>query len=56
MFISSNSLSTINDTRVGLKNFLSVMKTAEPTKSNIGEYLSAALNEAGVDVEFDILS
>jgi hAT family C-terminal dimerisation region len=32
------------------------MKTAEPTKSEIEEYLSAPLDEASVDAQFDILS
>jgi hAT family C-terminal dimerisation region len=32
------------------------MKTAEPTKSETVEYLSAVLDEASVDAEFDILS
>jgi hypothetical protein len=32
-----------------MKNFLSGMKTAEPTKSEIEEHLSAPLDEAIVD-------
>jgi hAT family C-terminal dimerisation region len=31
------------------------MKIAEPTKSETVEYLSAVLDEANVDAEFDIL-
>jgi hAT family C-terminal dimerisation region len=56
ILISSSSSNTISDTRAGLKNFLSGMKTAEPIKSETVEYLSAVLDEASVDAEFDILS
>jgi hAT family C-terminal dimerisation region len=56
ILISSSSSNTISDTRAGLKNFLNGMKTAEPTKSETVEYLSAVLDEASVDAEFDILS
>jgi hAT family C-terminal dimerisation region len=56
MLISSSSSSTISDTKAGLKKILSGMKTAEPTKSEIEEYLSAPLDEASVDAQFDILS
>ncbi|KAJ1690975.1 hypothetical protein LUZ63_015130 [Rhynchospora breviuscula] len=53
---SSSSSSAITDTRAGLKNFLSGMETAEPTKTELEEYISDALDDTSVDADFDILA
>ncbi|KAJ1686934.1 hypothetical protein LUZ63_018324 [Rhynchospora breviuscula] len=53
---SELSSSDISDTRAGLKNFLSGKRNVEPTKSELDEYLSDALDGTSLDVDFDILA
>ncbi|KAJ1700516.1 hypothetical protein LUZ63_000295 [Rhynchospora breviuscula] len=48
--------SDISDTRAGLKSFLSGKRNAEPTKTELEEYLSDALDGTSLDVDFDILA
>ncbi|KAJ1686377.1 hypothetical protein LUZ63_017767 [Rhynchospora breviuscula] len=50
------SSSDISDTRAGLKSFLSGKRNVEPTKSELDEYLSDALDGTSLDVDFDILA
>ncbi|KAJ4733644.1 Zinc finger BED domain-containing protein DAYSLEEPER [Rhynchospora pubera] len=52
----SSSSSVISDTRAGLQNFLSDKRTTDPTKSELEEYLSDALDGTSLDAEFDILA
>ncbi|KAJ3697616.1 hypothetical protein LUZ61_001321 [Rhynchospora tenuis] len=48
--------SDISDTRAGLKSFLSGKRSVDPTKTELEEYLSDALDGTSLDVDFDILA
>ncbi|KAJ3685855.1 hypothetical protein LUZ61_015019 [Rhynchospora tenuis] len=52
---SSASSSTISDTRAGLQNFLSDMRSAEPNKTEMEQYLCDALDDTRLDAQFDCL-
>lgn len=53
---ASGSLTSISETRAGLQSFLSGMRTTDPTRSELEEYLSDALDGSSLDASFDILS
>ncbi|KAJ1688578.1 hypothetical protein LUZ63_019968 [Rhynchospora breviuscula] len=53
---SASARESETDTRAGLKDYLKNKKRADPKKSELEEYLSDALDENSLDVEFDILS
>ncbi|KAJ1701665.1 hypothetical protein LUZ63_001444 [Rhynchospora breviuscula] len=53
---STTSSDDISDTRAGLKNFLSSKRVADPTKTEMQEYLSVGLDPTSLDAEFDILA
>jgi hAT family C-terminal dimerisation region len=46
----------VSDIRARLKDFMHGKKTSETVKSELEEYLVEALNDAGLDEEFDILA
>ncbi|KAJ4771400.1 Zinc finger BED domain-containing protein DAYSLEEPER [Rhynchospora pubera] len=48
--------SDISDTRAGLQSFLSGKRNVDPTKTELEEYLSDALDGTSLDVDFDILA
>ncbi|KAJ4745940.1 Zinc finger BED domain-containing protein DAYSLEEPER [Rhynchospora pubera] len=53
---SASSRESESDTRAGLKDYLKNKKRVDPKKSELEEYLTDALDENSLDVEFDILS
>jgi hAT family C-terminal dimerisation region len=53
---TSGASSNVSDIRVELKDFMRGKKSAEAIKSELEEYLTEALDDAGFDEEFDILS
>ncbi|KAJ1696450.1 hypothetical protein LUZ63_004962 [Rhynchospora breviuscula] len=54
--LRSAASSSMSNTKAGLKDYLSVMKTSEPIKSELEEYLTEPLDLASVDDDFDILA
>ncbi|KAJ1691138.1 hypothetical protein LUZ63_015293 [Rhynchospora breviuscula] len=54
--VSASARECESDTRVGLKDYMKNKKRADPKKSELEEYLTDALDENSLDVEFDILS
>ncbi|KAJ3685134.1 hypothetical protein LUZ61_014298 [Rhynchospora tenuis] len=53
---TSTSSSDISDTRAGLQNFLSGKRNAEPTKTELEEYIFDGLDGTSLDADFDILA
>ncbi|KAJ3687309.1 hypothetical protein LUZ61_016473 [Rhynchospora tenuis] len=52
----ASSKDMMDDIRAGLKEHIRQVRTAEPAKSELEEYLTEALDETGLDDEFDILA
>ncbi|KAJ3706952.1 hypothetical protein LUZ61_010657 [Rhynchospora tenuis] len=52
----ASSKDMMDDIRAGLKEHMRQVRTAEPAKSELEEYLAEALDETGLDDEFDILA
>jgi hAT family C-terminal dimerisation region len=52
----SGATHSVNDTRAGLKDFLSGKRTTEITKSELDQYLDDPLDETSLDDDFDILT
>lgn len=53
---TATASTSANDTRTGLKEFISGKKSSEPAKSELEEYFCDALDDAPLDEHFDIIS